>query len=159
MTNLANLPAADSLINVHGAKASAASSRKLIAASEALAGPALPAALSHLIDLHVSRLNGCSYCKLLHLAEARDTGVDEALIAQMGDPAAVAVLDDRRLAAALVWAEALTLPRDEAELDAPRAELARHWSPEEQAAITMKIALINAWNRLGRGAWHVTEAA
>lgn len=159
MTNLANLPAADSLINVHGAKASAASSRKLIAASEALAGPALPAALSHLIDLHVSRLNGCSYCKLLHLAEARDTGVDEALIAQMGDPAAVAVLDDRRLAAALTWAEALTLPRDEAELDAPRAELARHWSPEEQAAITMKIALINAWNRLGRGAWHVTEAA
>ncbi|MGV0761906.1 carboxymuconolactone decarboxylase family protein [Tistrella mobilis] len=159
MTNLANLPAATSLIDIHGSKSTAATSRKLMAASEALNGPALPAALGHLIDLHVSRLNGCSYCKLLHLAEARETGVDEALIAQMGDPAAVAALEDRRLAAALAWAEALTLPCDEAALDAPRAELARHWSPEEQAAITVKIALINAWNRLGRGAWHVTEAA
>ena len=36
MTNLANLPAATSLIDIHGSKATAATSRKLMAASEAL---------------------------------------------------------------------------------------------------------------------------
>lgn len=159
MTDLPHPPAAQVLIDIHGSSATSRAVGRLIGAGTALHDTAaLPAPLAHLIDLHVSRLNECGYCKRLHAAEAAAAGTPPALIAAMGDPSAVALLDDAAMVAALNWAEALTLPRDEAALDEPRARLARHWSPDAQAAITLHVALANAWNRLGRGGRRVVDA-
>ncbi|MEN2979447.1 carboxymuconolactone decarboxylase family protein [Tistrella bauzanensis] len=146
MTDLPQPPAARVLIDIHGSSATSRAVGKLVRAGRDLHDNAiLPAPLPHLIDLHVSRLNDCGYCKRLHAAEATAAGAPPALIAAMGDPSAVALVDDAALVAALNWAEALTLPRDEAALDEPRARLARHWSPDAQAAITLHVPSPCMW--------------
>lgn len=118
----------------------------------------LPARLLHLVELRVSQLNGCHYCVALHGRELRRSGGSEELIAALADwPASELFAAEER--AALRWAEALTRPLQGAELDRALEELEAGFPAEAIARLTMAVAAINAWNRIGIAAYREPEAA
>lgn len=125
----------------------------LYAVSETLAASSLGAGFKHLIDLRVSQLNRCHFCQGLH----RDWGLRDGLTREQLDAVARwwdSPLFDARQRAAFAWAEALTR-QNEDDVDHLLAELRRHWSEEGIAELTMTIAVINAWNRVGISAYRV----
>jgi len=115
--------------------------------AKALDHAGLPGGMKHLIDLRVSQVNGCSYCIGLHTGWAlRDGERRERLDAVADWQGSALFTPDER--AALAWAEALTR-HEHARLDGLHAELARHFSRGQIAALTVAVAAINAWNRVG----------
>ncbi len=121
--------------------------KSLVAVTAALNASALPAGLKHLIDLRVSQINGCAFCIAKHSEEAlHDGDRAERLAALLHWAESPLFTPDER--AALTWAEALT--RSEAHrVDDLHPELGRHFSAEQIAALTVAVAAINAWNRVG----------
>ncbi len=104
--------------------------------------------LHHIIDIRVSLMNDCQFCINMHTKEALEGGDSEARVAalkhwQNSD------LFDAREKAALAWAEVLTRAGSQAEIDAVYDDLAPHFDKEEAALLTMVVAHINAWNRIG----------
>lgn len=119
----------------------------LFAVSKALGETGLPGTLKHLIDLRVSQINTCAYCIGLHTDWARRDGESRERIAAVAEWSTSALFtpDER---AAFAWAEALTR-REHDHLDALHAELGRHFDRAQVGALTMAVAVINAWNRVG----------
>ncbi|MDX6752305.1 carboxymuconolactone decarboxylase family protein [Geminicoccaceae bacterium 1502E] len=118
----------------------------------------LPARLLHLVDLRVSQLNGCHYCIAVHGGELRRSGGSEELIEAVANwPASDLFEASER--AALQWAEVLTRPRSGLELDQAQERLEASFDAEARARLTMAVAAINAWNRIGVAAYREPEAA
>lgn len=125
----------------------------LYAVSDILAGSSLGAGFKHLIDLRVSQLNNCHFCQNLHREWGLRDGVSEEQLQ------AVAHWPDSPLfnagdRAAFAWAEALTRQEEDKVPDL-LAELRRHHPEPYIADLTMVIAVINAWNRVGISAYAV----
>ena len=104
--------------------------------------------LRHLIDIRVSLMNDCQFCLNMHTKEALEGGDTEARVAalkhwQNSD------LFDAREKAALAWADVLTRAGSQAEIDAVYGDLGAHFSKEEIGLMTVVVAHINAWNRIG----------
>lgn len=104
--------------------------------------------LRHLIDIRVSLMNDCQFCLNMHTKEALQGGDSEDRVAalkhwQNSD------LFDAREKAALAWADVLTRTGSQAEIDAVYGDLAPHFSKEEISLMTVVVAHINAWNRIG----------
>ncbi|PWC83453.1 hypothetical protein TSH100_20440 [Azospirillum sp. TSH100] len=119
----------------------------MLALTKAIRGSGLPTGLIHLIDLRVSQINGCAYCIDLHTKEARHDGQSDQRIAAVAEwQRSDLFLPDER--AAFAWAEALTRNRHH-DIDAAHQELQRHFSAEQIAHLTVVVAQINAWNRVG----------
>ncbi|MBP2301472.1 carboxymuconolactone decarboxylase family protein [Azospirillum picis] len=117
------------------------------AVTKAIRSSGLPAGLIHLVDLRVSQINGCTYCIDLHGKEARHAGEPEARIAALADwQRSDLFLPEER--AAFDWAEVLTRSRQDRIDDAHR-ELTLHFDEAQVAALTVAVAQINAWNRVG----------
>ncbi|MBK1837572.1 carboxymuconolactone decarboxylase family protein [Azospirillum sp. YIM B02556] len=110
-------------------------------------GGGLPAGLIHLIDLRVSQINGCAYCIDMHGKEARHAGQSEERIAAVAawERSDLFLPDER---AAFAWAETLTRNRHDG-IDGAHRELQRHFSAGQIAQLTVVVAQINAWNRVG----------
>ena len=120
----------------------------LISVEQAISETALDKNLNHLIKLRASQINGCAYCVEMHTREGREDGETNARLDQ------VIVWRDTKLysdaeRAALAWTEALTDNDSRADLDRLYGDLQSHYDAGEIAAISMTIAAINAWNRLG----------
>ncbi|ENY71992.1 alkylhydroperoxidase [Aeromonas diversa CDC 2478-85] len=129
----------------------------LVAAGAALKQAGLDPALGELVKLRASQLNGCSFCLQYHLNLARRVGVSQAkldLLAAWHD--ATCFSDAER--AALAWAEWLTRLPQPAQPDEVYRALARHFDASAIAALSVAIATINAWNRLGVGLGFVPPA-
>lgn len=125
----------------------------LVAVSETLAASSLGAGFKHQIDLRVSQLNNCHFCQNLH----REWGLRDGLTGEQLDAVAQwrnSPLFGARERAAFAWAEALTRQHEDA-VPALLAELRTHWSDTEISELTMIIAVINAWNRVGISAYDV----
>ncbi len=110
----------------------------------------LDPALTELLKIRASQINGCAFCTQFHLAAARKLGVAQAkldLVAAWRD----AGLFSEREQAALAWTERLTaLPH--AHLTEAEREAAAHTFPgHEFALLCTAIATINAWNRIAAG--------
>mgnify|MGYP003676297577 FL=1 len=104
--------------------------------------------LRHLIDIRVSLMNDCQFCLNMHSKEALEGGDTEARVAalkhwQNSD------LFNACEKAALAWADVLTRTGSQAEIDAVYGDLAPHFSKEEIGLMTVVVAHINAWNRIG----------
>ena len=114
---------------------------------KALEQSGVPGGLKHLIDLRVSQINGCAYCIGLHTDWAQRDGESRDRIDAVADWASAPMFtpDER---AAFAWAEALTR-REKDRLDDLHAELGRHFDRAQVAALTVAVAAINAWNRVG----------
>ena len=112
--------------------------------------PGLDKALIELVKIRASQINGCAFCLHIHLGVARRIGVAAIkldLLAAWHD----ATVFSAREQAALAWAECLTSLPDAGAPDARYAALRAHFTEAEIARLSVAIATINAWNRLGAG--------
>jgi AhpD family alkylhydroperoxidase len=103
---------------------------------EAWLAKSLDPRLLALVKLRASQINGCAFCLHMHSEEALKIGERvERLI----------LLD--------AWHEsALFTERERAALAWTAREVRRHFSEAEPTALSIAIAMINAWNRLAIGA-------
>jgi len=106
----------------------------------------------HLIDLvflRVSQINGCAYCIDMHSQDMHKHGVPfEKLILtaawrESGD------VFSKREQAALAWAESVALVADTGVPDADYAAAAAEFNGKELTDLSVAIALMSAFNRMG----------
>jgi AhpD family alkylhydroperoxidase len=103
--------------------------------------------IGHLVEMRASQMNGCAFCLDMHSKDARALGEEESrlhlLPAWRESPAYTG-----RERAALALTEAVTELERGGVPDAVWDEAAARFDEGELAALVVKIAAINAWNRL-----------
>lgn len=111
-------------------------------------GTDLPHELIHLIFLRVSQINGCAHCIDLHTRDLLKTMPFEkvALVPVWAD---VPYLFSEQYRAALAWAEEVTLVSDTHASDEAYAAVSAFFGPKDLVDLTIAIAAMNAFNRLG----------
>jgi AhpD family alkylhydroperoxidase len=115
------------------------------------ANGAVAPTLAHLVKIRASILNGCANCINMHTKEARRHGETEQRLYLLAAWHEAPVFSDRERAA-LAWTDALTLLAQKGAPDAAlHAQLAAHFTEEEQVKLTLLINAINSWNRLTVG--------
>ncbi|HEY4345615.1 MAG TPA: carboxymuconolactone decarboxylase family protein [Parvibaculum sp.] len=120
---------------------------KLMGVNEALTA-SFDHKLRHIIDIRVSLMNECHFCINMHTKEALDGGDTQERVSALNHWQ-TSTLFDAREKAALAWAEALTRSASQDEIDALCTDLEPHFSKEDIALLTVAVAHINAWNRIG----------
>lgn len=103
-----------------------------------------------LIFLRVSQINGCAFCMDMHGTALRKAGVEPRKLDTVAGWRESRFFDARE-GAALAWAEALAHLPGGVRSEATYQTLTEHFDEYEIAELTMAIATINAWNRLGVG--------
>ena len=119
----------------------------LAALGKAVHDAGLEDRLTELVKICVSQINQCAFCLQLHLNVARRIGLEAEKIDLIPTWRDSGIFSDREYAA-LAWAEELTL-LDEQPADEAWAALLREFSEKEALFLTVTIATINAWNRIG----------
>ena len=112
-------------------------------------GSGLQHNLIDLVYLRVSQINGCGYCVDQHshdLLAHGETPQRLAMVAAFEEGEEVFTEQER---AALAWAEACTRLSDAHVSDAVFERAHRHFDDHQLAELSVAIATINAWNRLG----------
>jgi len=108
----------------------------------------LPAELVHLVFLRVSQINGCAHCIDLHSRDLLKTmSVDKLVLVPVWDEVPHLFSDRER--AALAWAEEVTRVSETHASDEAYAAAAAVFPPKELVDLTIAIATMNAFNRLG----------
>ena len=108
----------------------------------------LPQELLHLVFLRVSQINGCAHCIDLHTRDLLKTmPIDK--IALIPVWAEVPHLFPEQYRAALAWAEEVTLLSETHASDEAYAAAATAFTPKNLVDLTIAIAAMNAFNRLG----------
>lgn len=108
----------------------------------------LPKPLLELVRLRASQINGCVYCVDMHSSDAKQAGESDARLH------AVAVWREAPFftpqeRAALAFTEAATRLSTDDFTDEVWAQAAAHFDEQQMAALTVAVATINAWNRMG----------
>ncbi|MFI9595558.1 carboxymuconolactone decarboxylase family protein [Nonomuraea sp. NPDC052265] len=108
----------------------------------------LPKPLLELVRLRASQINGCVYCVDMHSSDAKQAGESDARLH------AVAVWREAPFftpeeRAALAFTEAATRLSTDDVTDEVWARAAAHFDEQQMAALTVAVATINAWNRMG----------
>ena len=120
----------------------------LVYVSEAVKKGALGARLSELVFLRVSQINGCAHCIDLHTRDLLKTmSLDKVVLLPVW--AEVPHLFDPRYRAALAWAEEVTRVSETHASDDAYAAVAAVFEPRDLVDLTIAIAAMNAFNRLG----------
>lgn len=111
-------------------------------------GTDLPAELIHLVFLRVSQINGCAHCIDLHTRDLLRTMTVEkvALIPVWPE---VPHLFPEAYRAALAWAEEVTRMSETHASDEAYAAATAAFAPKDLVDLTIAIAAMNAFNRLG----------
>lgn len=108
----------------------------------------LPEELIHLVFLRVSQINGCAHCIDLHSRDLRKTmSVDKVTLVPVWEE--VPHLFSERERAALAWAEEVTRVSETHASDEAYAAVSAVFEPKELVELTITIAAMNAFNRLG----------
>lgn len=132
----------------------------MLALNSAIENSGLPAAITGLVHLRASQINGCSACLDMGWRQLKSVGEpDERLFAVSAWRDTAYFTDAERSALAL--AEALTRLADRPDPvpDDVWHEAARHFSESELAALTLSIALTNVWNRLNIATRQIVPSA
>lgn len=103
-----------------------------------------------LVKLRVSQMNGCAHCLHMHRLEALKQGETEDRLLLLNAWRESQLYTDRERAA-LAWAESLTRIAETHAPDAVYEEAKNAFSDDELVALSIGIAMINAWNRLAIG--------
>jgi len=122
----------------------------LLAVSQTVHDSSLDAQLLELVFLRVSQINGCAYCVDMHATALRRSDIAPRKLDTVAVWWESRFFDDRERAA-LGWAEALTRLPTGAPSDAAFNALKPHFDEKGISDLSMAIAVINAWNRLGAG--------
>ena len=112
-----------------------------------VAGGELDETLALLVDMRASQLNACAFCLDMHAKQARIRGERELRLHH------VAAWRESPLftppeRAALAWTEALTRPEPRGVADELYAAVREQFSDRELALLTLRVMMINGWNRL-----------
>ncbi|MGE8585539.1 carboxymuconolactone decarboxylase family protein [Agrobacterium tumefaciens] len=108
----------------------------------------LPEELIHLVFLRVSQINGCAHCIDMHSRDLRKTmSVDKITLVPVWDEVPHLFSDQER--AALAWAEEVTNVSQTHASDEAYAAAAADFEPKDLVDLTITIAAMNAFNRLG----------
>ncbi|QEH35998.1 Carboxymuconolactone decarboxylase family protein [Aquisphaera giovannonii] len=112
-------------------------------------GTNLPSQLIHLVFLRVSQVNGCAYCIDLHSRDLIKGGmtVDKVLLVPVWHEAEYLFSDQER--AALAWAEEVTRVGETHASDEAYAAASAAFDPKDLVDLTITIAAMNAFNRMG----------
>jgi AhpD family alkylhydroperoxidase len=103
--------------------------------------------IGHLVEMRASQMNGCAFCLDMHSKDARAIGEEESRLHLLPAWRESTAYSDRERAA-LALTEAVTALERGGVPDAVWDEAAARFDEEELAALVVKIAAINAWNRL-----------
>jgi len=121
--------------------------RALLSVRDHLTQSGLESSLLELVYVRVSQLNGCARCEDAHVQEAIRRGVEERLLRDL--PAwQESELFSERQRAALAWAETVTEIVKTRAPDELYSEAASRFSETELVALTLAIALMNAFARI-----------
>jgi AhpD family alkylhydroperoxidase len=108
----------------------------------------LPDELIHLVFLRVSQINGCAHCIDMHSRDLRKTmSVDKITLVPVWNEVPHLFNDQER--AALAWAEEVTNVSQTHASDEANAAAAAAFEPKDLVDLTITIAAMNAFNRLG----------
>jgi len=113
-----------------------------------ISGCGLEESLLHLVYLRTSQINGCAFCNDMHWKDARRAGAAEQKLTLVLCWRESPGLSDRERAA-LAWAEAVTNLSDGHVPDSVYESSKSCFSAAEFSNLTLAIASMNAWNRLG----------
>lgn len=102
--------------------------------------------LQHLIEYRVSQINGCAYCLDMHSKDLRHEGESEQRIYLLSAWRESPFYTDRERAA-LAWAEAVTLLKDNQVSDEVYDQARNEFSEDELIELTMVVIAINSYNR------------
>lgn len=103
--------------------------------------------LRSLVEVHVSRANGCSFCTDVHAALAIEGGVPAAVFDELGDVRASTALDEREKAA-LAWA--LEAARPGASAEEALADARRHFDDRALVALAWLASFMTYLNTLAK---------
>lgn len=121
---------------------------KLAGLDQSLTAPGgIDKPLALLVDIRVSQLNGCAFCLDMHAKQARMAGERELRLHHLAGWRDSPLYAPRERAA-LAWAEALTRLGPDGIPDDLYAAVGEHFDPQALALLTVKVMLINGWNRL-----------
>ncbi|HMA33888.1 MAG TPA: carboxymuconolactone decarboxylase family protein [Chloroflexia bacterium] len=130
------------------AKAAPGAMRAMNKLEAYLAACGLESALTDLVKLRASQINGCAYCVDMHSLDARAGGETEQRLYALPVWQETPFFSERERAA-LLWTEKLTLIALDHVPDAVYEQVRAQFTDEELANLTLAIATINAWNRFG----------
>jgi AhpD family alkylhydroperoxidase len=106
--------------------------------------------LLELVKVRVSQMNGCTHCLHMHRQDALKLGeTDDRLLLLSAWRESQLYTDRER--AALAWAESLTRIAETHAPDVVYEEANSAFSDDELVALSIGVAMINAWNRLAIG--------
>ena len=105
--------------------------------------------LIKLVQFRVSQINSCAYCLDMHYKEAMHARIDPIKLVSVSAWREAPYYSPKEQAV-LAFAETLTHMTAEEHSDDIHDDLAKHFSKEEIADITMVVIQINSWNRLTR---------
>ena len=102
--------------------------------------------LIHLIKTRASQINGCGYCLDMHHKDAIKAGesFDRLYLLPAWEEAPCYTVEEK---AALHFTDALT-KISESDVDKAYERMAKFYSKEQIANITLAICQINSWNRI-----------
>ena len=125
--------------------------KAMIAVNASFESSTLGKVLIDLVFARVSQINGCAYCLDMHVRDLRVQGEEWQRINSLATWREVSLFNERERAA-LDWAETLTRLADHhADRDAEYEALKAVFSDQEIVELSLAVAQINAWNRLGVG--------
>jgi AhpD family alkylhydroperoxidase len=104
--------------------------------------------LLDLVYLRVSQMNGCAFCVDMHAKELRAAGDTEQRVYSLAAWRETPFYSERERAA-LAWAEAVTSLGSDHVGDELFERTRRFFSEPELVELTLAVATINAWNRMG----------
>src|SRR5574337_1999142 len=103
--------------------------------------------LLELIKTRVSQINGCAHCLDMHTKEARAAGETEQRLYLLPAWREAPFYSDRERAA-LAWAEAVTLLKNQEVPDEVYQQARTEFDEKALVDLTLAIIAINGWNRL-----------
>jgi len=122
---------------------------KLIAVGHYLStGTALDPVLLELVYLRASTLNGCGFCIGMHSTDLKKRNEPETRIDAIANWQASDAFTPRERAA-LAWTDAITNIQTSHASDADYASVNEFFTGKDLVDLTVAIAQINSWNRLG----------
>ena len=120
----------------------------LLAIGKSTEESGLDKSIVELAKLRVSQINNCAFCLQIHLNVSRRLGVPQDKLDLVATWHEAGIFSEKECAA-LAWAETLTRLADRSVPDEAYDAARRHFSEDEVIALSVAIANINAWNRLG----------
>lgn len=119
----------------------------MLALSKVVEKSGLAPELIDLVDYRVSQINGCAFCLDIHSKDLRARGQTEQRIYMLSAWREAPNIYNARERAALAWAEAVTLLKNQEIPDDVYEQARAEFSETELAQLTLSVVVINGWNR------------